>query len=61
MKDAPLAYLVKQHVEMEHISPGYFSYFNFDARALIVDSKSNLKMTQDSFVKASAGIVIHSR
>ena len=51
-----LTYMVKQHIKVVHISPGYGTYLNLDeemiARAQIVDVKSSLKITQDSFDRA---------
>ena len=52
----PLAYVVRQHVKVMHVSPGYDFDLNFDkgiiAKDPTVDDKSNLKMTQDSLNRA---------
>ena len=47
----PLTNEVQYHVKVAHISPWYGAYLNLDediiARALIVDAKLNLKLTQE--------------
>ena len=51
MRGAPLAYVVRHHVKMTHISPGCGAYLNLDEEVIIripiFDAKSNLKLTQD--------------
>ena len=50
------AYVVRCHVKVAHISPGYGAYLNLEkemiARAPIIDAKSSLKMTQETLDKA---------
>ena len=52
MRGISLAYLIRQHIQAAHISPGQFAYLKLDeemiARSPIVNSKSNLKQTQVS-------------
>ena len=47
----PLANVVRQHVKVAHILPGYGTYLDLDEemidRDTITDVKSNLKMTKD--------------
>ena len=51
-----LAYVVRQHVKVAHISSRSGIYLNLDkemiARAPIVDSQWNLRMSQDGLDKA---------
>ena len=53
------AYVIWCHIKVAHILPGYGTYLNLDneviARAPIIDSRSNLKMTQETLD------MIHSR
>ena len=53
---APLAYVVRNHVKVTHISPGYSSYLNLKgeiiARAPIVNAKSNLKLAEKCLDRA---------
>ena len=50
VKGVSLAYVVRYHVKVAHISSGYSAYLNLDkeriARAPINDAKSDLKLTQ---------------
>ena len=52
MRGTPLAYVVWHHIKVAYIMPGCGAYLNLDKdmtmRAHIVDSKMNLKMTQDN-------------
>ena len=56
MKGTPLAYVVWHHIKVAHVSHGYGAYLNLDKemiiRAHIVDAKSNLKMTQETWDRA---------
>ena len=51
LRGVSLAYVVWHHVKVAHILPGYSAYLNVDeemiARAPIIDSMSNLKLTQE--------------
>ena len=50
MRGTPLAYVAWCHIKVAHISSGYGAYLNLDkemiAGAHIINTKSNLKMTQ---------------
>ena len=52
MRGTPLAYVVWYYVKLAHISPVFGAYLNFDeeiiARALIVNVRSNLRLSHDS-------------
>ena len=52
MSGTPLTYVVQCHIKVAHIPPGSGAYLNFDeeviARASIVDTRSNLRLKQDS-------------
>ena len=55
VQGVPMAYVVRQHIIVAHILPGYDTQSNLDnnmiARAPIIDTKSDLKMTQDGLNK----------
>ena len=52
IREALLAYVVRNHVKVAHIPPGSGAYLNLDeemiARAPIVDASSNLRLNQHS-------------
>ena len=52
VRGTPLAYVVWCHVKVAHISSGHSAYMNLDeemiTRAPIVNSKTNLKLNQES-------------
>ena len=56
MRGIPLAYVVWCHIKVAHISPGYGTYPNLDkeiiARDPIINSRSSLKLSQDSLDRA---------
>ena len=55
MTRIPLAYVVRHHVKVAHILPGYGDYLDLDDminRAPIVNSKSNLRLTQETLDRA---------
>ena len=56
MRGALLVYVVQCHVKVAYILPGYGAYLNLDkkliARAPILNSMSNLKMTQETLDRA---------
>ena len=56
VRGVPLAYVVRHHVKVAHISPRYDAYLNLDeemsARAPIVDAKLSFKTIQECLDRA---------
>ena len=56
MRGTPLAYAVWCHIKVTHILPGYHAYLNLEGemitRAPIVNSRSNLKLSQKTLESA---------
>ena len=52
MRGTPLAYVIWHHIKLAHIAPGSGANLNLDeemiVRALIVDTRSNIRLNQNS-------------